>query len=87
MIHRPWGFAREICGCNPSVDLYETRDSFILEADLPGVKGEDVKVQIQDGGLVLEGQRTIEKNQSSGRFIRWNDLPATSSGKCSCPSP
>jgi HSP20 family protein len=68
MIHRPWGFAREIRGWNPSIDLYETPDSFVLEADLPGVKAEDVKVEVQNGDLRLEGQRTIEKDQSNGRF-------------------
>ena len=68
MIHRPWGFTREIRGWNPSIDLYETEDSFILEADLPGVKAEDVKVEVQDGDLLLEGRRAIEKNQSMGRF-------------------
>ena len=36
MIHRPWGFCREIRGWNPPVDLYETDEAFILEADLPG---------------------------------------------------
>lgn len=44
MIHRPWGFYRNVHGWNPSVDLYETAEAFILEADLPGVKPEDVKV-------------------------------------------
>jgi hypothetical protein len=42
MIHRPWGFCREIRGWNPSVDLYENGDYFLLEADLPGVKLDDV---------------------------------------------
>jgi HSP20 family protein len=68
MIHRPWGFAREIRGWTPSIDLYETRDSFILEADLPGVNAEDVNIEVQNGDLRLEGQRTIEKDQSNGRF-------------------
>jgi HSP20 family protein len=68
MIHRPWGSSREIRGWNPSIDLFETRDSFILEADLPGVKPEDVKVEIENGDLVLEGRRTIEKSESAGRF-------------------
>jgi hypothetical protein len=36
MIHRPWGFCRDIRGWNPSVDLYESPEAFILEADLPG---------------------------------------------------
>jgi HSP20 family protein len=68
MIHRPWGFCREIRGWNPSVDLYETEDAFILEADLPGVKPEDAKVEIENGELLLEGWRTLEKSQSHGHF-------------------
>lgn len=68
MIHRPWGFCREIRGWNPSVDLYETADAFVLEADLPGVKAEDFKVEVQNGDLVLQGWRTLEKSHSDGRF-------------------
>jgi HSP20 family protein len=68
MIHRPWGFSRELRGWNPSIDLFETRDSFVLEADLPGVKSEDVKVEVENGDLVLEGRRTIEKSESDGHF-------------------
>jgi HSP20 family protein len=68
MIHRPWGFSREIRGWNPSIDLFETHDSFILEADLPGVNSEDVKVEVENGELMLEGRRTIEKSESDGHF-------------------
>ena len=38
MIHRPWGFCREIRARNHSVELYETSEAFVLEADLPGEK-------------------------------------------------
>lgn len=68
MIHRPWGFCREIRGWNPSVDLYETTDAFILEADLPGVKSDDIKVEVQNGDLVLQGWRSLEKSHTDGRF-------------------
>jgi HSP20 family protein len=68
LIHRPWGFCREIRGWNPLVDLYETEDSFILEADLPGVKAEDVKVEVLNGDLVLQGGRTLEQQESHGKF-------------------
>ena len=68
IIHRPWGFCREIRGWNPSVDLYETDDAFILEADLPGVKSEDVKVEIDNHELVLQGWRVLEKKTSRGQF-------------------
>ena len=68
MIHRPWGFCREIRGWSPSIDLYETADAFVLEADLPGVKEEDVTVNVENGDLVLQGWRSLEKSHSDGRF-------------------
>ncbi len=68
MIHRPWGFCREVRGWNPSVDLRETKEAIILEADLPGVKSEDVKVEVQNGDLVLRGWRSLEKSRSDGQF-------------------
>ena len=68
MIHRPWGFCREIRGWNPSIDVYETAHALFIEADLPGVKAEDVKVESENGDLLLQGSRTIEKNQDSGQF-------------------
>jgi len=68
MIHRPWGVCRDIRGWNPSIDVYETDDAFVIEADLPGVKSEDVKVESDNGDLVLRGSRTIAKNQSDGQF-------------------
>ena len=68
MIHRPWGFYREIRGWSPSIDLYETSDVFVLEADLPGVKQEDVTVNVENGDLVLQGSRSLEKSHSDGRF-------------------
>lgn len=85
IIHRPWGFCREIRGWNPSVDLYEAEDAFVLEADLPGVKPDDVDIQIEDHSLVLRGSRSLEESQvhgqfhtmerSSGQFVRRIELP------------
>ncbi len=68
MIHRPWGFCRDIRGWNPSVDVYETEDAFVLEADLPGVKAEDVKVEPDNGDLLLQGWRSIETSHGDGQF-------------------
>jgi len=85
MIHRPWGFTREIRGWNPSMDLYETDDAFILEADLPGVKAEDVKLELEGDHLTVMGSRSLEKKHTggtfhsiervSGEFIRHIQLP------------
>jgi HSP20 family protein len=85
MIHRPWGAGREVRGWNPSMDLYETADAFVLEADLPGVSAENVKVEVKDGDLVIQGQRLLDQShhgehfyileRSSGFFVRELTLP------------
>lgn len=87
LIHRPWGIGRELQGWNPSIDLYETSEAFILEADLPGVKGEDVKVEVKGRELILQGRRSMEQSYSDetfhyqercmGDFVRRLVLPET----------
>jgi len=68
IIHRPWGFMGELKEWHPSIDLYETPEAFILEADLPGVKNEDVKVEIEGGDLILQGRRLFERNHKGNKF-------------------
>lgn len=68
IIHRPWGFMGELREWIPLIDLYETREAFILEADLPGVKSEDVKVDIEGSELILQGSRSFERNHKGNKF-------------------
>ena len=68
MIHRPWGVCREMRGWNPSIDLYETDEAFILEADLPGVKSDNVKMEIDGNELLLSDSRSIETRSIEGHF-------------------
>lgn len=85
MIHRPWGFTKHLAEWNPSIDLYETPEAFILEVDLPGVKREGVKVEVEGQDLILQGERTREQKQTtekfhyherfSGKFMRRMTLP------------
>ncbi len=70
----------------PSLDVAETNEAFEVAIDLPGVKPEDVKVEMHDGKLLVSGQRsavkdTQEKNyhrieRNSGSFYRLIGLPA-----------
>jgi len=54
----------------PAVDIQETDNEFIVKADLPDVKKEDVKVHLQDGVLAIEGERRLEKEEKGKRFHR-----------------
>jgi len=86
IIHRPWGIPGEMLEWGPSIDLYETPEAFVLEADLPGVKRDDVKVEVDGGYLIIEGSRCFKRNNHDrvrfyyqerrcGEFIRQVALP------------
>lgn len=69
----------------PAVDVQETKDSFVITADLPGVKAEDIDVTMENGVLSLRGQRSHEARteekgfrrieRSTGQFFRRFALP------------
>jgi HSP20 family protein len=40
----------------PAVDIEETEDAWILEAELPGVNRRDIRVDVQDGEVVISGE-------------------------------
>ena len=45
----------------PAVDVLEGKDAYLIRAELPGMKREDIKVEVKDGALVLSGERKSEK--------------------------
>ena len=52
----------------PACDIQETDKDFVLKADLPEVKKEDVKVELEDGVLTVEGERRQEKEDKGKKF-------------------
>jgi HSP20 family protein len=54
----------------PAVDVEETDAEYLMKADLPDVKKEDVRVGVEDGVLSLEGERQQEKNEKGTTFHR-----------------
>ncbi len=71
---------------HPSVDIRETKNELVIEANLPGVKEEDVDVQIEDDKLVIRGERKhssetkkedyYHMESSYGSFSRVIGLPS-----------
>jgi HSP20 family protein len=71
---------------SPLVDIHETKDSFQLKAELPGVKQEDIQVSVEGDALTLKGERKRETEvkedqyhrieRSYGRFERVILLPS-----------
>ena len=44
-------------GWAPAVDLCETADAFIVTAELPGIARDQVRIEVQDGRITLQGRR------------------------------
>lgn len=54
----------------PSVDISETDKEFVIKAEIPGVKKEDVKVTVENGMLTIKGERNMEKEEKGKKFHR-----------------
>jgi len=54
----------------PRVDIIEKDDKYVFVADLPGVKKEDINVNLQDGVLTIEAKVDEEKTSETDRMIR-----------------
>jgi len=46
---------------NPRVDIHETKDDIIIDAELPGIDRKDIKVEVKDGVLSISGERKQER--------------------------
>jgi HSP20 family protein len=55
---------------SPAVDLQETEGEYLIKADLPEVKKEDVKVTVQDNVVTVAGDRRQEKEEKGKKFHR-----------------
>ena len=74
----------------PSVDIIEDEKEYLVKADLPEVKKDDVKVTVENGVLTITGERKMEKEEkdkkyhrverSYGNFLRSFTLPDGADG-------
>ena len=83
-------FESPLTGWAPALDVHEDKDSFSIRVELPGMRREDIEVSLQDGALVISGERKEEKvtegtevhrqERFYGRFSRALTLPSAVAG-------
>ncbi len=71
----------------PAVDIVEEKDRYVLRADVPGVRPEDIDVNMENGMLSVSGERHQESTEEAqgmrrvervnGKFYRRFNLPDT----------
>jgi HSP20 family protein len=55
---------------SPAVDIYETPETIIMKADLPGLSREDIEIQIRENTLTLRGERRFAKDVQQENYLR-----------------
>jgi HSP20 family protein len=54
----------------PLVDISEDHKEYLIKAELPEVKKEDVKITLEDGMLTITGDRKFEKEENGKKYHR-----------------
>jgi HSP20 family protein len=79
---------RDLAGTTfPRVDITESKEGYLIKADLPGMTREDIKVSIEEGVLTISGEKKSEYASSDresyyhferryGKFMRSFSLPS-----------
>ncbi len=69
----------------PSADISETEQEYLIRAELPAVKKEDVKVTLDQGMLTIEGERKQEKEDKTEKYHRVESFHGAFSRSFSLP--
>ena len=64
------GFGGGLTAWSPAVEVSERDNQLVICAELPGLKPEDVKVEVTDDALVIQGERKQEHEEKTGG--RWH---------------
>lgn len=62
-------FAPGPAGWVPPVDLHETPDQYVLTAEVPGLRREDIEIEVHEGRLMVSGTRR-ERNVGCEQYQR-----------------
>jgi HSP20 family protein len=73
----------------PAVDLAETKQEYVFEVDLPGLKPEEIQFEVDSGGISISGKRLpdpkgvrrLRIERPIGAFVRQLPLPPDTTGE------
>lgn len=81
---RPWMFSEDFdtavnkwingsaakTGFNPAVDVRESEEAYLVEADIPGLKKEDIQIEVLDDTVTVQGTRKDEREDKKENYHR-----------------
>jgi HSP20 family protein len=69
---RPWRSARfgELQAWSPAIEVSQRENELVVRADLPGLKKEDVNVEVSDDAITINGERRHEEKEEREGYFR-----------------
>jgi len=71
------GLARHTEMWTPTVDVVEKEGAYLIKAELPGVKPEEIEINITNNVLTLQGERKEEKEEEKDGYRRTERMVGT----------
>jgi HSP20 family protein len=65
-----WAGGGQTALWSPAVEVFERDNNLVVRAELPGLNKDDVKVEMTDAGLVIQGERKREHEEKGEGFYR-----------------
>lgn len=59
-----------LSGWTPAIDLFEDKDNFVVRAELPGMKKDEIEISLHDGSLSISGERKAEEKYQEAEVYR-----------------
>ena len=69
----------------PSADISETEKEYLIRAELPAVKKEDIQVTLEEGMITIKGERKQQKEDKNEKFHRTESFYGTFERRFSLP--
>jgi HSP20 family protein len=71
------GLARRMEAWTPTVDVVEQEGAYLIKAELPGIKPEEIDVNVTNNVLTLQGQRKEEKEEEEQGYRHMERMVGT----------
>jgi HSP20 family protein len=65
-----WEETEAVGQWSPKIDVTETKEAFVVKAEVPGVEQKDILVSLQEQVLTIKGERQQEKEEKDERYHR-----------------
>lgn len=63
----PLGWTEQAAG-SPAMDVRETPEAFIIEADVPGAKKDEVQIEVADNVVTVKGERWSQREEEKKSY-------------------